>query len=152
QTAPTTAAPDQAANDSAAAPAAGDQAAGGAAATDANAKDTSAENAGIQTAAAQIAQREGQTVVNADEVVATGLDGLQVFASDDEEIGEVDSFDTANNAAIVSVGGFLGMGERQVSLPMDQISFQRDGEGTVRAYIAQDSEQIEDMPEYKPAE
>ena len=55
-------------------------------------------------------------------------------------------------AAVVGFGGFLGMGERQVSLPMDQISFQRDGEGTVRAYIAQDSEQIEDMPEYKPAE
>ena len=80
-----------------------------------------------------------------------GLDGLQVFAregNDYREIGEIDAFDAANNSAIVSVGGFLGIGERQVAYPLDQISFQRTAAGDLEAYVGTPADQVQNLPAY----
>ncbi|MCF3972059.1 PRC-barrel domain-containing protein [Paracoccus salsus] len=107
---------------------------------------------GVVARAEPIALREGRTMVDVDEVVDAGLDGLVVFSADDEEIGEIDRFDTEGRLAVIAVGGFLGLGERDVALPLDEISFQRDGDGDVRAYIGLASEQIEGMPPYQPVE
>jgi hypothetical protein len=50
---------------------------------------------------------------------------------------------------IIGVGGFLGMGEKNVSLPYDQLSFSRDANGylAVTANITKDS--LQSAPEWK---
>lgn len=106
----------------------------------------------IAQAARQIALREGQQLVEADEVVETGLDGLKVFSADELELGEIDQFDTEGRMAIIGLGGFLGMGERDVALPLDQISFQRDGNGEIRAYLAVAADDVDSLPDHQPAE
>ena len=103
--------------------------------------------------ASDIAVREGYTVVPATEVTGQGLDGLQVFApsgnGDYKEIGEIDAFNKDTNTAIIAVGGFLNMGERQVAYPLDQISFQKTAAGDLEAYVGTPADQIKDVPEYK---
>lgn len=128
-----------------------------AAGSDEAAADTAAAgappSAGEVTAAANaIALREGSAVVEADEVMAEGMDGTPVYSADDEEVGTIEQFDTNVQAAIVGVGGFLGLGERSVALPLDQMSFQRDDAGELRAYIAVPSSEIENLPEHQAAE
>ena len=101
--------------------------------------------------ATDIPVREGYTLVDPVEVTNQGLDGLQVFApngGDFDDIGEIDSFDAATNTAIVSVGGFLGIGERQVAYPLDQISFQRTAAGDLEAYVVTPADQIQNLPPY----
>ncbi|WP_342446887.1 PRC-barrel domain-containing protein [Microvirga lotononidis] len=58
---------------------------------------------------------------------ASKLDGLNVYSQDNEKIGDiseliVDSSGTIQ-AVVVGVGGFLGLGERDVAIPFDQIKF-----------------------------
>jgi sporulation protein YlmC with PRC-barrel domain len=58
---------------------------------------------------------------------ASKLDGLNVYNQNNEKIGDiselvVDSRGTIQ-AVVVGVGGFLGMGERDVAIPFDQIKF-----------------------------
>jgi sporulation protein YlmC with PRC-barrel domain len=58
---------------------------------------------------------------------ASKLDGLNVYNQNNEKIGDiseliVDSSGTIQ-AVVVGVGGFLGMGERDVAIPFDQIKF-----------------------------
>jgi sporulation protein YlmC with PRC-barrel domain len=58
---------------------------------------------------------------------ASKLDGLNVYNQNNEKIGDiseliVDSSGTIQ-AVVVGVGGFLGLGERDVAIPFDQIKF-----------------------------
>ncbi|MGZ3216716.1 hypothetical protein [Paracoccus sp. T5] len=122
------------------------------AAADAAAGDVPPSTGEVSAPANAIALREGNAVVDADEVMAEGMDGVSVFSADDEEIGQIGRFDTEAQAAIVSVGGFLGLGERDVALPLSDLSFQRDGEGVMRAYIAIPSEEVEELPEHQAPE
>ena len=102
--------------------------------------------------ATDIAVREGYTLVDPVEVTNQGIDGLQVFAAsgngDYEEIGEIDAYDAASNTAVVAVGGFLGIGERQVAYPLDQMSFQRTAAGDLEAYVGTPADQIQNLPPY----
>jgi hypothetical protein len=112
-----------------------------------------APSSGEVTASANaIALREGSSLVEADEVMAEGMDGTPVFSSDDEEVGNIEMFDTDGEAAIIGVGGFLGLGEKNVALPLEDLSFQRDEDGELRAYIATHSDQIEALPEHEASE
>ncbi|WP_349774733.1 PRC-barrel domain-containing protein [Microvirga terrae] len=58
---------------------------------------------------------------------ASKLEGLNVYNQNNEKIGDiseviVDSSGTIQ-AVVVGVGGFLGIGERDVAIPFDQIKF-----------------------------
>jgi sporulation protein YlmC with PRC-barrel domain len=58
---------------------------------------------------------------------ASKLDGLNVYNQNNEKIGDisellVDGSGTIK-AVVVGVGGFLGLGERDVAIPFDQIKF-----------------------------
>jgi sporulation protein YlmC with PRC-barrel domain len=74
------------------------------------------------------------------------LIGMDVAGADGEVVGEVDNFVLAgdNVAAIVGVGGFLGMGEHNVALSLDEMTF--DGEKLVLSSIT--GEQLRDMPAF----
>ena len=50
---------------------------------------------------------------------------------------------------IVDVGGFLGMGEKPVSLTLSELQILRNTNGEdLRVYVAQSKAQLEAMPDY----
>src|SRR5215212_6606090 len=55
------------------------------------------------------------------------LEGLDVYNQNNEKIGDIDEMILDNNgkiqAVVIGVGGFLGIGERNVAVPFDQIKF-----------------------------
>jgi sporulation protein YlmC with PRC-barrel domain len=58
---------------------------------------------------------------------ASKLEGLDVYNQNNEKIGDISELlvDSSGKiqAVVVGVGGFLGIGERDVALPFDQIKF-----------------------------
>src|SRR5215212_8528432 len=58
---------------------------------------------------------------------ASKLEGLDVYNQNDEKIGDISELivDSSGKiqAVVLGVGGFLGMGERDVAIPFDQIKF-----------------------------
>jgi hypothetical protein len=85
-------------------------------------------------------------------VGASKLVGLNVRNAQDESIGEIKDVLIANNgsiqSAIVGVGGFLGVGERNVALAWNQLKLQRDGD-QLKAMVTMTKDQLKTLPEYK---
>lgn len=96
--------------------------------------------------------REGNTALTPDEAMTADVEGMTVIASDDETVAEVVSVDPQAGLAVLRTGGFMGLGQRDVQVPLDQILFQRDADGEVQAYLPMTSEEVEDLPEHQAAE
>ncbi len=77
------------------------------------------------------------------------LVGMEVAGADGETVGEVDNFALMGQdvVAIVGIGGFLGLGEHKVALPLNDMTY--DGERLVLSSL--DEEQLKAMPEYDEA-
>src|SRR3546814_12383411 len=86
------------------------------------------------------------------EVQGNKLIGADVKGASNEKIGDVTevlvSTDGKINAIIVSVGGFLGMGDRRVALPWEQLRFSSEGSDLV-VMASATKEQLKEMPEYR---
>lgn len=87
---------------------------------------------------------------------ADSLTGNNVKSSveDDEEIGTINDLiideDGQINAVIVSVGGFLGMGEKDVAIEWDSLELTKDEDGddyVIRVNASQDA--LEEAEEYE---
>ena len=69
------------------------------------------------------------STVSKDEMFSSKLKGLNVYNQKDESIGEISDIAIKNNqidALILSVGGFLGMGEHYVAVSPSSVSVKRD--------------------------
>lgn len=80
---------------------------------------------------------------------ASSVIGTDVVNTAGNTIGEVDDLEVHPDnrvVAIISVGGFLGIGDRKVAVPMDQL---RMGPQNAFVYNAT-KEQLESMPVYRP--
>jgi PRC-barrel domain len=55
-------------------------------------------------------------------------------------------------AVIVGVGGFLGLGEKDVALPFEQLSFARDADGGLVITANVTKESLQSAPEWKKPE
>lgn len=83
------------------------------------------------------------------------LVGAEVVGSGGDKVGEVDDIviSTAGadgNRAVLQVGGVAGIGEKQISLPLSQVTVERaggDNEPTLR--VAMDADALQRLPEYK---
>ena len=65
-----------------------------------------------------------------DEILSSKLKGLNVHNQKDESVGEIADFAIKNNqveALILSVGGFLGVGEHYVAVSPSSITIRYDG-------------------------
>lgn len=76
--------------------------------------------------AAAVGVSEMQGVLRADELIGRDIRNLQ-----DEDLGEVDDVvlatnDTSQSYAIVAYGGFLGIGEEQVAVPLSSLRLTQD--------------------------
>ncbi|HWV43485.1 PRC-barrel domain-containing protein [Pseudorhodoplanes sp.] len=97
---------------------------------------------------------------------ASKLIGVNVYNQQNEKIGEIDELILNSSGqvagAIIGVGGFLGLGERDVMVPMNQLRFSNEGSTTTgaanngdrrwypdRAVINANKDQLKNMPEFK---
>ena len=107
------------------------------------------ENTGSAVDSTQAAATEQQP----GEIDANELIGKDIHNSQGEELGEVNSVilsqDGQVQSVIVGVGGFLGIGQRDVAISWDELNVGPDGEEIV-ANLSR--EQLEQMPEYQFAE
>lgn len=83
--------------------------------------------------------------------VEADLIGKRVYGINNEDVGEISAVSmTADNkieGAIVDVGGFLGMGEKQVVLTSDVLTLVKDGDAT-KFVVTATQEQLEAMVPY----
>lgn len=86
------------------------------------------------------------------EVKGNRLIGADVKGAGNEKIGDVSevlvSTDGKVNGVVVSVGGFLGMGDHKVALPWEQLRFSSEGDNLV-VVSSFDKEALKNMPEYQ---
>lgn len=99
----------------------------------------------VPPAAAAPMQQPGQ--VNLQRLIGTNLQNMQ-----NETVGEIDAVmvDRAGKvqAVIVGVGGFLGIGERQVAINWDALSVSPSGD---KVTLNMSSDQLKALPEYRYA-
>ena len=72
-----------------------------------------------------------------------------------EQIGDINNLvvakDGSIDAVVIGVGGFLGMGEKNVAVPFASLSWSTDGNGNTYAYLAATKDQLKNAPEFDVA-
>ncbi len=115
--------------------------------------NTMAPAAGSATSAAGDAAyltQQSETQVSANDYI-----GKQIYNASDESIGNVNDLILEQNggivATVVGVGGFLGIGEKNVALPINKVSMTRDAQNTneVRLTTTETAEALQAAPEFK---
>ncbi|WP_209009286.1 PRC-barrel domain-containing protein [Labrenzia sp. PO1] len=98
-------------------------------------------------------EREGYTEAVVAELTADDLEGATIYDANDEDIGEIDSLivsqDGTIEKVILDVGGFLGIGEREVAVTFDELQIIRNEDGSdLRVYVGATKEELEAQPDY----
>jgi len=91
------------------------------------------------------------------QIRASTLVGKEVYGADDQSIGEVSDLvlekDGGTRVALIDVGGFLGIGEKTVAVPFDELHFTQAENGVdSKVTVAMSQDQLEQMPTYKPVD
>lgn len=88
----------------------------------------------------------------ADQIRAEELVGTTVYGANDENVGEIGdvilSADGKTDAIIIDVGGFLGVGEKEVAVGFDKLAFMTDADGNKYLYTNFSKEQLDAQPAY----
>jgi hypothetical protein len=97
--------------------------------------------------------RDGYGVANAEELTTEDLTGARLYGANDEDIGEINSLIVNDQGqierAVLDIGGFLGLGEHQISVTLDELSILRENDGGgFRVFIDASKEQLEAQPQY----
>ncbi len=73
-----------------------------------------------------------------------------VYGVNDEKVGTVSHVhgSGAGMQVVLDVGGFLGIGARQVLVSADQLNLMRDEAGKVHGSTTWTKEQLEELPEH----
>lgn len=113
---------------------------------------TPAPKTGTDTAAASGSYLTEQAE---NQVSANDYIGKSVYNAENKSIGDVNDIILEENggivAAVIGVGGFLGIGEKEVALPMDKITMTRDAQNNneVRLTTTETAEALQAAPEFK---
>ena len=78
------------------------------------------------------------------------MTGSAVYDSSGQQVGSVDEIITGadgSEQAVISVGGFLGLGSKKIAVPVSQLTPKDDGSGYTTTMTAED---IEAAPEHQP--
>jgi sporulation protein YlmC with PRC-barrel domain len=93
------------------------------------------------------------STVSKDEMFSSKLKGLNVYNQKDESIGEITDIAIKNNqidALILSVGGFLGVGEHYVAVAPTSVKVTRDAKNDKwMASMNTTKEALKAAPEFK---
>jgi len=113
-----------------------------------------APNATDETTTAAI-DRSKLTEVPAGDIRAEELVGTTVYGANDTNLGEIGdvivSQDGKVDAVIIDVGGFLGIGEKEVAVGMDNLAFMADADGDKYLYTTFTKEQMNAAAAYDKA-
>lgn len=114
---------------------------------------TTTPDATMDTTTATPMARDGYDTVVATDLTSEMLTGATAYDMNDESVGSVsDLVLTAAGdvtAAIIDVGGFLGMGAKPIEVNLDEVEILRETDGDdVRIYVSMTKEQLEAMPTY----
>lgn len=108
-------------------------------------------------AALNAIERKGYTVIAVEEagkMKASDLIGTRVHGLNNEDVGEIGDVILSPNGtgrvAVIDVGGFMGIGEKPVAIPMKELRIMRETDGdNLRVYIDATEQRLENMPEYE---
>jgi sporulation protein YlmC with PRC-barrel domain len=126
-----------------------------AAAPAAPADDTAAAPAATDTTETAAIDRSTLKEVNAAELRTEDFVGTTVYGADDANVGEIGDVVLGEgdkvDAVIIDVGGFLGVGEKEVAVGMDNLAFMADEDGDRYLYTKFTKEQLDAAPAYDEA-
>lgn len=94
----------------------------------------------------------------ATQISANNLIGQSVYAAGDESIGSVNDLIIEEKggivAAVIGVGGFLGIGAKDVAVPMSKITLTRDVDNVneLRLTTTETADSLKGAPEFKRLE
>lgn len=92
-----------------------------------------------------------ESLANATIMSANDFIGKRVYTKNNEDIGEVNDIIMTDNgnvrAVILGVGGFLGMGEKDVAVSMNSINVSQDGNST-KLVVEATKDQLTAAPKY----
>jgi hypothetical protein len=115
----------------------------------------SSEQQKTDTTAEQPMPSDAGLAVNIDAskaLLATSYIGSSVFTPTDENIGDINDmiFDGEGGiqAVVVGIGGFLGMGEKDVALPLKKITVTRDENNAIKLTVQATREELEQAPAF----
>mgnify|MGYP001435495983 CR=1 FL=1 len=122
------------------------------------ATDSTAPGMGSSSSAANT--RDGERVVDGQitmqsegTYLGSDLINTTVYSSSDEKIGDVNDIIIGTNGMlegiVVGVGGFLGIGEKDVALKLDQVKMQDQGDNTVKLVVNSTKDELENAPAFK---
>jgi len=105
-------------------------------------------------ATAPIFAHEGYARADGHAMTASDLEKASVYGGDDAKIGAISALimnkDGKISAAVIEVGGFLGLGAHPVSMPFADLTVLREtGGDELRVYIDATKETLKAMPAYK---
>lgn len=87
-----------------------------------------------------------------DKISTKDFIGTNVYGADDAKVGEIGDVvmtgDKKVDAVIVEVGGFLGMGEKQVAIGLEKLKFMSDKDGNRYLYTNFTKAQLEAQTAY----
>ncbi|MER0239027.1 PRC-barrel domain-containing protein [Fulvimarina sp. MAC8] len=117
---------------------------------------SSGDQASGDSASSEGGQSDMQPLDDTSSLTADDLIGTSVVGPDNESVGDVGdivlSQDGGIEAVIIDVGGFLGIGEKPVSVSMDELQFMQDSGGSLSVQTQMTEDQLENAPEYTPEE
>ncbi len=124
---------------------------------DATAPSGDAAQAPAPATTVDTAQAGGDTYLteqSADQVSANTYIGQSVYNGQNESIGSVNDLimkkDGGLVAAVIGVGGFLGIGEKNVAVPMEKVTVaQNTQDGSVKLTTSETAESLKAAPEFK---
>ena len=91
---------------------------------------------------------------SAEEWRASKLIGTSVYGPDDKSIGEINEVILASDgnvkAAVVGVGGFLGVGEKNVAVPFDTLNVKRksDSSSIDKITVSFSKDELKNAPKF----
>lgn len=85
-------------------------------------------------------------------MLATRLIGSSVYTSADENVGDINDliFDNTGTiqAVVVGIGGFLGMGEKDIAMPLDKLNVTRDENNVIKLTVAASRDELDKAPAF----
>lgn len=125
-------------------------------APDASKPDNAAPQTKAQAPAAMTGteQAGNLTEQSADQISAKTYMGQSVYNGQNESIGSINDLILQKQggvvAAVVGVGGFLGMGQKNVAVPFNKISATQNAQdGTIKLTTTETAESLKAAPEFK---
>ena len=88
----------------------------------------------------------------ADQNLASNLIGMTVHGAADEKLGEINDLVLDRNgnvsAAVIGVGGFLGVGQKDVAVPFQAVEVSRSADGKERLVLRRTKDGLKAAPTF----